>query len=138
MLYTNKQDHGLIIVVSERQNQVKSELSTISLIQLSEVDRTNIQAQSRLVAEVHLRPLRRKRDTLLKTISSLSLDLFFIALSVPSLLYAFTMIHYDGMPLQENRRTARILIQISRLVSLFLQTLIQTRTYNKRDQLCFH
>jgi hypothetical protein len=117
-------DHGSIMAAFEQQHQVESELSTTSLIQLSELDPTSTQAQSRPVTEEQPKPLRRKRDALLESTSSLSLDLFFIALSVPFLLYAFTMIRFDGMPLQENRHIAKILIQISRPVSLLLHTLI--------------
>lgn len=52
-----------------------------------------------------------------KRIWGLLLDLLFVALSIPSLLYAFTVLHLAAAPLQEHRRTAEILIQISHIVS---------------------
>jgi len=73
--------------------------------------------------QIDPRPMRKKsREIILK----LALDLFFVVLSLPPLLYALTTMHYHGAPLQEHRRTADILLQISQIVRTMPNVLEQS------------
>jgi hypothetical protein len=95
-----------------RKNGEPSATSLIDLIELRNLAPGD-DVQSVSAEQINL-PTKRKRSY--KMIFELSVDLFFVALSLPPLLYALTTMHHNGKPLQENRRTADILLKISQIV----------------------
>lgn len=110
-----------------KMRNMESDQSTTSLVDSTEMISFTLQDTTPSVnaEQLELRPMRRKpRETILE----LLLDFFFIALSLPSLLYALSVMYYDSTPVHEHERMANLFIQISRIVRSFLNKFMQGST----------
>lgn len=129
------------------RNQRKDEHSATSLVESVDLVTSSPQDDPTPINtdEMHLRNLEKQPYKILK---ELSLDLFFVGLSLPFLSYALTIMRYDGAPLQNHKQTADFLIQASHIVRYLPDTFTVTvligtgtnniplgvRSYSRKDR----